>query len=219
MSQLLNVTGEDARKSIISSVQRKGVRFVERRDWAAAPADLAEMEDDWNYSAIAIHNAGRSFACGPIGMAALQMQEIQRDHKKRLDAADIGYHYGIDCNGIIYEGRDIRYKGGSVLLHNTGVIGIVLIAKLTSPGEGTDFIAGTISVLDKLHMVQAPTVPVPQGESLRSLIAVLRQFFEIRILGGHREFPDQKAEGKICPGNIGIALVGQLRQETGLAAP
>jgi hypothetical protein len=207
------------RKAIIAAIRAKGASFVERRDWAARPVDTSKMTPDWNYSSIAIHHAGRSFSCGPIGMAALQMQEIQSEQMSRIKAEDIGYHFALDCNGIVYEGRDIRFKGENVRAHNSRLIGIVLLENLTDPPEGGDAIAKVRTLLDKVGVGDRPIVPTRQGEVLRSLIGVLRKYFSIGVLGGHREFPDQAAEGKICPGNVGIALVEQLRKETGLAAP
>ncbi|MFD2883261.1 hypothetical protein ACFS4T_11925 [Pseudomonas lini] len=52
------------------------------------------MVDDWDYSMIALHHAGRSVGCGA---GAGQMRAIQSEHQTKFD--DIGYHYGIDCMG------------------------------------------------------------------------------------------------------------------------
>src|SRR5260370_37656730 len=62
------------RQAIINRVRYSGMNFVERSDWAAHKNRSARMQNDWNYSKIALHHAGRSVACGP---AALQLQEIQ----------------------------------------------------------------------------------------------------------------------------------------------
>lgn len=136
-----------------------------------------------------------------------------------IKADDIGYHYAIDCFGNIYEGRDIRFKGEHVREHNTGAIGIVLLENLAEPHEGGDPVAIVKSVLDAVGYEQRPTVPTAQRQSIEKFIPILCEFFEITALGGHREFPDQANEGKICPGNIGLELVKQLRSKTGLAAP
>jgi hypothetical protein len=79
------------RQAIISHVRKNGMNFVERSDWAAHKNRSERMRDDWDYTKIAIHHAGRSFTCGP---AALQMQEIQDMQMDRRKAAsdDIGYH-------------------------------------------------------------------------------------------------------------------------------
>lgn len=77
--------------------------YKNRSDWAAHKNRSSKMVDDWDYSKIAIHHAGRSFACGP---AALQLQDIQSMQMSKDSGAmdDIGYHYAIDCFGNIFGG-------------------------------------------------------------------------------------------------------------------
>jgi hypothetical protein len=204
------------RYAIINRVRQNGLEFVERSAWAAHKNRSEKMKDDWSYRNIAIHHAGRSFACGP---AALQLQEIQIEQMARIKADDIGYHYAIDCFGNIYEGRDIRFKGEHVREHNTGTIGIVLLENLAASPEGGDAVATVKSLLDAVGYGKRPVVPTAQMQSTEKVIGILREFFGITALGGHREFPDQAGDGKICPGNIGLDLVKQLRSTTGLAAP
>src|SRR6185437_8707841 len=89
------------RQAIINRVQGAGINFVSRSDWAAHKNRPSKMVDDWNYSKIAIHHAGRSFTCGP---AALQLQDIQEMQMGKSSSAmdDIGYHYALDCFGNIF---------------------------------------------------------------------------------------------------------------------
>ncbi|MFK0375589.1 peptidoglycan recognition family protein [Pandoraea sp. NPDC090278] len=206
------------RQAIIDHVRRAGMNFVERSDWAAHKARTPRMHSDWNYTKIAIHHAGRSFACGP---GALQLQEIQDMQMGRRTAAsdDIGYHYALDCFGNVFEGRDIRFKGENVHNYNTGVIGIVLLENLADVDEGRDAVSMVRRMLDNLGLKQKPPPPERQTKALSKFVTVLCDFFEIHTLGGHREFPRQLGEGKICPGNIGIEIVSQLRTSTGLKAP
>ncbi len=206
------------RQAIINLVQVRGLNFVTRSDWVAHKNRSERMIDDWNYSKIAIHHAGRSFSCGP---AALQLQEIQEMQMGKRAAAmdDIGYHYALDCFGNVFEGRDIRFKGESVHNYNTGVIGIVLLENLSAPYEGNDGVAAIRTLLDRVGFIQRPKIVERQQRALRTLIDILREFFFIETLGGHREFPGQLGEGKICPANVGLALVQELRRATGLNAP
>lgn len=206
------------RRAIISRVRQTGLNFVERSDWAAHKNRSARMHNDWDYTKIAIHHAGRSFTCGP---AALQMQDIQEMQMGKDTAAsdDIGYHYALDCFGNVFEGRDIRFKGENVHNYNTGVIGVVMLENLTDPEEGGDGVAKVRTILDSIGFKQRPQIPETQKNSLKTFIAILRDFFYINTLGGHREFPGQLGEGKICPGNVGLALVKELRNFSGLNAP
>ena len=82
-------------------------------------------------------HAGRSYECSSGSEQMLETQEMQMDE----GYDDIGYHFGIDCSGVIYEGRDIRLKGSNVRNYNTGVIGIVLLNNLTTAEEGDDLVA------------------------------------------------------------------------------
>ena len=206
------------RQGIINRVQGAGINFVSRSDWAAHKNRPSKMVDDWDYSKIAIHHAGRSFMCGP---AALQLQGIQEMQmgKSRGAMDDIGYHYALDCFGDIFEGRDIRFKGENVHNYNRGVIGIVLLENLTTSEEGRDNVAAMRSFLSRFGLDRAPQVPDSQRDSLVKFVSIIRDFFEIKILGGHREFPGQLGEGKICPGNVGLKFVRELRQSIGLNPP
>lgn len=206
------------RQAIINRIRQTGINFVERSDWAAHKNRSSRMRDDWNYTKIAIHHAGRSFTCGP---AALQLQDIQDLQMGRSTAAsdDIGYHYALDCFGNIFEGRDIRFKGENVHNYNSEVIGIVLLENLTEPGEGHDGVARITKLLNSIGFKQKPHVPEKQKLALTAFISTLREFFDIHTLGGHREFPGQLGEGKICPGNVGLAIVNEIRESTGLSVP
>jgi hypothetical protein len=205
------------RQAIITHVRRNGMNFVERSDWAAHKRRSKRMHGDWDYTKIAIHHAGRSFTCGP---AALQMQEIQDMQMGRTEASDdIGYHYALDCFGNVFEGRDIRFKGENVHNYNTGVIGIVLLENLAAPDEGRDGVAMVRKLFDAIGFNERPQVAEKQKQSIEAFVTILREFFYIDTLGGHREFPGQLGEGKICPGNVGLTLVKELRKLNGLSAP
>lgn len=145
------------------------------------------------------------------------MLETQSDHFKSFD--DISYHYGIDCQGMIYEGRDIRFKGESVRLYNTGVIGIVLLNNLSTAEEGGDIVALGRKGLEHIGVSTTNVIPALQIDAVLGLITALKSTFFIKYFGGHREFPNQSAAGKICPGNIAMELVKAIRIKTQLLAP
>lgn len=132
---------------------------------------------------------------------------------------DIGYHFGIDCSGVIYEGRDIRFKGPSVLEYNTGVIGVVLLNNLTTAEEGDDLVAFGREALESIGVNTTNRIPAPQVDAVVTLISALKSVFVIKHFGGHREYPGQRAEGKVCPGNVGMELVKAIRIKTQLLPP
>jgi len=202
------------REAIIKKVRSLNTTFVERSSWGAVKGK-PDMVMDWDYTMIALHHAGRSHSCTP---GAEQMQEIQKGHlNQKYD--DIGYHFGIDCTGQVYEGRDIRLQGSSVLKFNTGLIGIVLLENLTTPEEGGDWVAKGRVALDSLGYSTTNVIPAAQITALMHLIDALKSVFVIKHFGGHREYPGQASEGKICPGNIGMELDRNLRAKTQLLPP
>lgn len=203
----------NTREVIIRLVRGSGGEFVERSSWGAHRAK-ADLIDGCDYSMIALHHAGRSMGCG---FGAGQMRAIQSEHQAKFD--DIGYHYGIDCMGKIFEGRDIRFKGSSVHNYNTGVIGIVLLENLTTAEEGGDMVAFARQTLETMKGNMDQKIPAVQIDSLLNLVQALTRVFRVTILGGHREFPGQAGEGKICPGNIGMTLVRNLCIKTQLLPP
>lgn len=215
-SNPISITVNDraaTREAIIRLLHKNGCEFVERSSWGAHKAK-GEMGDDWDYSMIALHHAGRSVGCGA---GAGQMRAIQSAHQVKFD--DIGYHYGIDCMGKVFEGRDIRFKGSSVHNYNTGVIGIVLLENLTTAEEGGDMVAFARQALETFNGNIDQKIPAIQIDTLLTLIQALTSVFMVTTLGGHREFPMQAGEGKICPGNIGMGLVRNLRIKTNLLRP
>lgn len=202
------------REAIICNLREQGQAFVARSSWGAHKAK-GGMVDDWDYTMVALHHAGRSYSCGS---GAEQMLETQENHLDgRYD--DIGYHFGIDCEGTIYEGRDIRFKGSSVLEYNTGVIGVVLLNNLTTAEEGDDLLAFGRSTAEFWGYNTTNAIPAPQKDGVTILIRALKSVFRISCFGGHREYPGQLSEGKICPGNIGMDLVRAIRVDTCLQPP
>lgn len=202
------------REAVIKKVRSLNTTFVERSSWGALKGK-PDMVMDWDYTMIALHHAGRSHSCTP---GAEQMQEIQKGHlSQKYD--DIGYHFGIDCTGQVYEGRDIRLQGSSVLKFNTGLIGIVLLENLTTPEEGGDWVAKGRVALDSIGYSTTSVIPAAQITALMHLVDALKSVFVIKHFGGHREYPGQASEGKICPGNIGMELVRNLRAKTQLLPP
>jgi uncharacterized Zn-binding protein involved in type VI secretion len=165
---------------------------------------------------IALHHAGRIYSCGE---GANQMREALRTHPEEKKFDDIGYHFGIDCSGIVYEGGDIRFKASGVELYNTAVISIVLLNNLTTTEEGGGPTAWGRSVLDAIGFSTTNEIPLQQADATLNLVNALKSVFNITRLGGHKEFPRQKANGKICPGDVGMTLVNLIRLKTSLNRP
>lgn len=107
-----------------------------------------------------------------------KVDAIRRWHKQR-GWRDIGYHFVIDRDGTVAEGRDVSQVGAHVKGHNTGTIGICLLG-----GKGS---SETDQFAD--HFTRE------QDFAVRRLIARLKRDHPIKKISGHNEYA-----AKACPG-------------------
>ena len=105
--------------------------------------------------------------------------EIQRWHVEENGWKSIGYHYIIDRDGSIAEGRNLATPGAHVKGHNASSIGICLLGGY---GCEKDDAFGE-------HFT------IEQGQALRALIEDLQSRFGIKKILGHNELAS-----KACPG-------------------
>ena len=116
--------------------------IVGRADWGALPVDLSARNENGLYDEES--NAyGWYVYAGPLadsyqtlvahhsafyeadGLATLR--EVQRLHRGDRGWADVGYHFLVDKDGAIYEGRDLGARGVHTQGHNTGSVGVCLL--------------------------------------------------------------------------------------------
>jgi len=94
------------------------IGVVSRADWGARPARCATP--DRATEAVLHHTAGMGFT-GPDSMRALQAF-----HQQGRGWCDVGYHFVIDDDGRVYEGRPSGVLGAHVGGGNEGRLGIAL---------------------------------------------------------------------------------------------
>jgi N-acetyl-anhydromuramyl-L-alanine amidase AmpD len=112
-----------------------------------------------------------------------KVAEVRRWHMDDRGWSDIGYHYLIDRDGTVAEGRPVERTGAHVSGHNTGTVGVSLFGGHSS--------AETDAFAD--HFTEA------QDRALRALLGELRDRFGDVPLTGHNEYA-----AKACPGfNVG----------------
>lgn len=154
---------------------------------ASDPADGAwyvyEQPLEEVYKTIAIHHTGSLMFVNET------MRDVQRLHTELNGWADVGYHFGIDNKGMIYEGRDIHVRGAAVAGHNTGTLSIVVMGNFE---------------------IDQPTDT--QLAALQTLIKWLTSIYRITHLAAHGEF---NAESK-CPGANLAVLLDDFAEQTGL---
>ncbi|MCP1116928.1 peptidoglycan recognition protein family protein [Robbsia andropogonis] len=217
------------RQAIITTLAHRGYRLIERSSWHAKPGQSGMRPSNWDYHDIVIHHAGRSYSCG-----APSIDEIRRAQAEDMAGSDgfhdIGYHYAVSCQGEIYEARDIRFFGEHVLHDNTGKIGIVFLADFVQAGEAYEQEYKSDSFFKKMYEIRDILIDQAivrhdkptelQVQAVTALCGVLKEFFNITRLGGHREYQKLANNlGRACPGNIGMDVVKLLRNNLAFSAP
>jgi hypothetical protein len=138
---------------------------------------------------ITVHHSGRSDDAEEA--ATLRLPKIERVHQAQLWAC-IGYHFIVDAQGTVWEGRPLRYQGAHAHgdANNRGNIGVCLLG---------DF--------------ETSRVPPAQAKALRGLLERLCADYRIDRAQTyvHRELWD----GTECPGRFLKQVVLQWRSGAG----
>ena len=126
--------------------------IIERANWRAIPPDHNARNErgyydkltnpqGWyvypdflenSYQTLVIHHSGFYWGTGQA-----TLNEIIRLHVQDRQWADVAYHFLIDKDGTIYEGRDISVRGAHVGGFNTGSVGVCLLGdfRLEAPSQ------------------------------------------------------------------------------------
>src|SRR5262249_47022704 len=75
---------------------------------------------------------------------------VYDEHVNENRWGDIGYHFMIDRDGTIYEGRSLRYQGAHVSGHNPGKIGIAFLGDYTTQDNTRAQIGSARYLIDEL---------------------------------------------------------------------
>lgn len=105
------------------------VNAMSRTSWGATAAVPAKLKLMNGVTRITIHHEGSAKPntdTTPTQVAA-KLRLIQKQHRQRLGAGDIGYHFIIDRTGTIWQGRDWKYQGAHASGANSNNVGIMLL--------------------------------------------------------------------------------------------
>jgi len=147
--------------------------------WYVYPDRLQE-----SYQTLVVHHSAFYEGDGKSTLA-----EVQRAHHDDRGWADVGYHFMIDKDGTIYEGRDLTVRGAHVSGYNTGSVGVCLFG---------DF-----------------RFEAPSDNQLKALYALNNWLvfrLELTHLTGHQQFNDWTE----CPGTFILAQLEDIATRAGL---
>ena len=116
-----------------------------------------------------------------------KVAEVRRWHVEDNGWKDIGYHFLIDRDGIVANGRPIEQVGAHTMGHNVGSIGISLFGGHGSAANGN---------------FEDSFTPL-QDASLHALIMKLVAIYKIAKVSGHNQYAAKACPGFYVPGWFG----------------
>ena len=178
--------------------------IISRADWGARPVDVGARNEHgyynpltnpegWyvypddlrgGYQTVVIHHSAFYLEDG-----VSTLLKVQRLHRDDRGWADVGYHFMVDKEGFIYEGRDLSARGAHTQGYNTGSAGLCLLG---------DF--------------RAESPSAAQWQAVTALTQWLAYRLRLTHLAGHRQFNDWT----VCPGVHVINRLENLARLAGL---
>jgi hypothetical protein len=147
---------------------------IPRREWTNAGPVLSLINPMNGINRITIHHSAIiSSTVRSKADAARMMDNLRRGHTGQ-GWADIGYHYVIDPQGRIWEGRPIQYQGAHVKENNEHNLGVMCMGNFD---------------------VERPTPEMLQ--SLDMFVADRMRFYNVSV---SRVYTHQEIKATACPG-------------------
>jgi|GEM_PF-3180937 len=185
-----NITITWQAEFIRQKILQKGIK---NDNWKKNKPNYPGNNFHFDYTKIAIHHSGNG--------STNTLEKIEKDHYKKYD--DIAYHYIIDKNGKIFEGIRVYFKGTHISQNNSNKIGILLIGDFEP------------QIYDFNDDIPSPA----QIYSLYFLISLLKNYFHIYELGGHKDWAIKDKKDCTCPGKILYELLPEIRNKHDLKNP
>lgn len=124
--------------------------------------------------------------------------QCRNDHINNNHWKDIGYHYYVERDGSVHQGRPESQVGAHVKNHNLHSIGICYEGGLRCDRISSKMTKNTSTT--EVLCYAADTRTPEQKQSLRTLIEELHRKYPNAIILGHRDLsPDLDGNGNITP--------------------
>jgi len=103
-------------------------RAIPRSQWAKRPPNTARLNPMRKVARITVHHEGwKPVWFTDYQNTAERLELIRVSHINRMRAGDIGYHFIVDRNGRVWEGRSLRFQGAHVKNHNQFNVGVMVL--------------------------------------------------------------------------------------------
>jgi len=204
---------QNVNENLFREVKVKPITIIPRTAWGARThrtganysyENIGKTPEQY-YDTIVIHHSGNAKHFPTV-------KEIQDEHMDQMDKADIGYHFAVDKDGKIYEGRPIDIKGAHVDQANTGKIGIVLLGDLSTDNAGIN--QGILGAI-RLNFEERDGddhITDKMRNAVLSLCIHLDRLYKIEIVAGHMEIASSShTDERYCPGNLTMEKMEEWR--------
>ena len=162
--------------------------IIPRSYWAKAGPDMKRVDPMGSVALITFHHSGdpKVFTTTDYSETAQHLEYVREYHRSR-NFQDIGYHFGIDRAGRVWQLRSLKYQGQHVRYNNEHNIGV--------------------GVLGNFEM-QVPSAA--QKEKIRSFGTILRKQYGLPI---SRVKTHQEIVSTECPGTNMQPYMVQIRKQ------
>jgi hypothetical protein len=124
----------------VAAAPRVDLAFLPRSGWGArAPVD-SRMVPMGRVFRLTVHHSGLLAGRGASDESAAAISSIQKTHMGGNGWGDIGYHYLIDPDGRVWQGRPVQWQGAHAgdPERNRGNIGICLLGNFVRGRDGQE---------------------------------------------------------------------------------
>ncbi len=150
---------------------------IPRSRWASSGPDVNDINPMLPVKYLTIHHEGwEPFTAVDFGDTAARIERVRVGHSEGRGYADIGYHFIIDREGRIWEGRSLKFQGAHVKHHNEGNIGIMCLGNFEE---------------------QSPTPKQLAGLNKQVRVVMARYKISVKRVYTHQEWADAST---LCPG-------------------
>lgn len=144
------------------SPQTSGLTVRPRSSWNAASPNTWDIDRaNGRWTRITVHHTAmlaRNLRNVSATTAGYAIAQIQNQHMGVNGWADLGYHFMIDPDGRVWEGRSMQYVGAHASRdprtganHNLGNIGVCLLGNFEQENPSSEALASLENLLDGLR--------------------------------------------------------------------
>lgn len=191
--ELAKLVAAASRPSDVATPRRsRGIaQHLARQEWGASAPRTKGMVPMRQVERITLHHSAMTAHPETLGRTGDIVRSIQKNHMQDRGWSDIGYHYIIDREGRVWDGRKVDWQGAHAgnPTSNRGNVGICLLGNFVSSSDGQQ----------------------PSPEQLAAMEALVYDLCQRYRIPASRILTHREIKPTACPGGRLQAAVEHLR--------